>query len=129
MSTSSHSLYQSVRDFDRLLARPVLNALGLNGVRQALEVIERFYHQAPHHPQPDTLLAAGCRLSCDLNQALVDKLVDNIQSQDAHIAELSSQLRQKLHERHQAAQLLKQAQALHQQTLNTAHIAGLGCIL
>ena len=121
-------LHQTLQSFDRALHRPVLQALPLDGLKCALEDIDRFRLQADRQclERPDDpLVAAGCWLSSDLNEAVIERLVDAVQSQDDAIALLSRQLQQRLKERDQAVQLLRKAQRLKQHIWNTADSAGL----
>ncbi len=123
-------MHQTLRNLDRALRRPVLEALGLQGIACMLRELRLFHQQAENARQGDNhLVAAGCRLSLDLNEALIAKLVDTVQSQEQAITLLSQQLKVRLEERDRATRLLHQAQNIRHQTAQSAESAGLGCIL
>ncbi|HEY9687045.1 MAG TPA: hypothetical protein V6C52_08735 [Coleofasciculaceae cyanobacterium] len=137
-TTSDHEwLRRTIRTFDRLLHRPILTRLGLDALPQVLGELDRFHQAVRLSPPatPDTLdersflVAAGCRLSVDLNEALAVRLMDTVQEHDEAISQLSRQLSERLQARNQAAQLLKKTQALKQQTVETGETAGLGMVL
>lgn len=124
----SSLLHQTVFAVDRALDRHVVRALPLEGLRLALDDMDRFRLQADRRQlegQDHKLVAAGCRLSNDLNEAVIERLVDAVQHQDAAIAQLSRQLAQRLKDRDQALRLLNKAQRLKQQMMTTANEAGL----
>jgi hypothetical protein len=139
MSTASNHewLRRTIRTFDRLLQRPILARLALDTLPQVIGELERF-HQAARLNPPATadsldehsfLVAAGCRLSADLNEALSVRLMDTVQEHDEAITQLSRQLGERLQARNQAAKLLKKTQALKQQTVEKGEAAGLGMVL
>jgi hypothetical protein len=132
-------LYESVRNLDRALACPLRrNALAPSQARQLLAQVEAFYQTAqqqqesermPETAEAKALLAAGCRLSSDLNETVLLQLVEQVQEQDTQIAALSRALAQQLFARAQTRQLLKHAHRLRQCGVKTAESAGLGVIL
>lgn len=134
----SKKLYESVRNLDRALARPLRKKpLATLQVGQLLKQVEGFYHVAGQQSdlaeEVDAgfrkLLAAGCRLSTDLNEAVLSQLMEQAQNQDAQIALLSRLLIRQLMARVQTGQLLKKVQTLRQKGLETAETIGLGVII
>ncbi len=129
MNTLHEPLRHTIDQVDRALRRPIRQMPSFTGIQQALDHLERFYAQARQTPDAAYLIAAGCRLSCDLNEAIIEKLVDRLQAQDEAIQQLSKQLREQLQAHHQATRLLERAQALKQETVETSETVGLGLIL
>lgn len=131
----SNPLAESIRHLDKALSRPIKKELAPTQADTLLQQVEKFYHQALQQDQGSEnvelkkLLAAGCRLSTDLNETVLTQLVDQAQSQDAHIAQLSQTLAQQIMARAKTGQLLKKAQQLKQHGVHTADIVGLGVIL
>jgi hypothetical protein len=135
---TSHPLACSVRRLDRNLTRPALHRLDLESIQQVVRDLEHFHTHAAlrtaeptHDPQPDlsALVVAGCRLSVDLNEALMNRLQDTLQTHEDTIQSLSGQLKTLLQSREKVNQLLRKTQHLQQQTQNAADAAGLGVIL
>jgi hypothetical protein len=132
-----HLLAASVRGLDEALSRRAPKQLALAQADSLLLQVEQFFQQAWQHQKSDAelpgearmLLVAGCRLSSDLNETVLGRLIDQAQSQDAEIAQLSGQLARQLMARAQTGQLLKKAQRLKQHTVETAETAGLGVII
>jgi hypothetical protein len=123
-------LHQSIRRFDRALRKPALQRLSLESAAQNLEEMTRFFLHADTAAEDEiSLVAAGCRLSSDLSEAMISRLQDAMLAHDAAIAALSRQLGERLKAREQASRLLCKAQALREQTQTTAEAAGLGVIL
>jgi hypothetical protein len=135
----SNPLAESIRHLDKALSRPIKQELAPTQAATLLQQVEKFYHQAWQQQDQSTtlsenaelrmLLAAGCRLSTDLNETVLTQLVDQAQSQDAQIAQLSQTLAQQIMIRAKTGQLLKKAQQLKQHGVQTADIVGLGVIL
>jgi hypothetical protein len=130
-------LRRTIHAFDRLLQRPMLAQLALDTLPQVIGELERFHQAARLSPpaaadsldERSFLVAAGCRLSADLNEALSVRLMDAVQEHDEAITQLSRQLSKRLQARNRAAQLLKKTQALKQQSVETGKAAGLGMVL
>lgn len=145
-SSTTHSgqtnpLVEAVRNLDRSLSYPdklrSKKKLELFHAQHLLQQVEQFFEQAQKQqtqnevetPEFKTLLAAGCRLSSDLNENVLTRLVDQAQNQDEQILTLSRQLVRQLIARAQTGQLLRKAQTLKQHTVDTAETAGLGIII
>lgn len=132
-------LRRTIRTFDRLLERKLLAQLSLDALRTVLSEMTRFHRQVRFmpvgNPSPDSLdersflVAAGCRLSSDLNEAVIDRLLTTVEQHDAQITELSRLLAERLQARNEATRLLKEARDLRLQTAETGEQAGLGMIL
>ncbi len=127
-----HPLMQAIRSFDYTLQKPVLNRLSLEKMEAALEELADFHgvvtgwdagEETPY------LAAVGCRLGSDLNEALMTRLGERLQAQDAAVEELSARLKNLLQERHRTARLLMKTREIRQRTLETGERLGLGLVL
>jgi hypothetical protein len=131
-----HPLAESIRRLDRALSHPIQESLAPNQADTLLQQVEKFYYDAwtqqsiasSEDAELKKLLAAGCRLSTDLNETVLTRLVDQAQDQDAQIAQLSKILAHQIMMRAKTGQLLKKAQTLRQHGVETADTVGLGVI-
>lgn len=126
-----HPLMTAIRSFDYTLQKPVLARMNLEKMATALAELAEFHDVVEDFSPPaDPYLASvGCRLSTDLTEALMIRLADQLQEQDAAIEQLSSQLKALLARRHQTARLLNQAQDIRRRNVEAGECLGLGLLL
>ena len=143
----AHPLVSAIRSFDYRLQRPVLSRMNMESIEQSLEELDDFHEavdwlygeafeaetpcvfQEEQEVMPPDLAAVGCRLSSDLNEALMLRLAEKLQKQDEAAEALSRQLKQLLTERARTAKLLQKTHDIRQHTLQTGERLGLGLVL
>lgn len=99
--------------------------------RRMLERLHRIQKALPEEPQcsQKAILTAVARLSADISNLLMDKLVDSVQQKQHSIDFLQQELSRKLREQHAANQLLSQTQQFRLKTQQLSDDFQLGSIL
>ena len=130
---NSQQIYERVRHLDQSLTQRLRYSIGPEQAGTLLQQVEAFYHQAwleipmmRESIDVKHLIAAGCRLSSDLNEKVLAQLIDQAQAKDEAIAQLSRALAEQLMARAQLGQLLKKSQTLKLYAVETSQTAGLG---
>src|SRR5437868_1888044 len=92
------SLYRQVQEFDGYLQKPYLKTLTLEDAARILKKMEAFHHQADglrQQPQysleNDYLIAVGCRLTADLLEQILMRVMDIYQAGDHTLTRLYQQ--------------------------------------
>lgn len=100
-------------------------------MREILGRLHQIQETLPDSPQQlhKVLLTAVTRLSADISNHMMDKLVDTVQQKQHSIDFLQQELSKKLREQHTASQLLNQTQQLRVKTQRLSDEFQLGSIL
>jgi uncharacterized protein Yka (UPF0111/DUF47 family) len=100
-------------------------------MREILGRLHQIQETLPDSPQQlhKVLLTAVTRLSADISNHMMDKLVDTVQQKQHSIDFLQQELSRKLREQHTASQLLNQTQRLRVKTQQLSDEFQLGSIL
>ena len=100
-------------------------------MREILGRLHQIQETLPDSPQQlhKVLLTAVTRLSADISNHMMDKLVDTVQQKQHSIDFLQQELSKKLREQHTASQLLNQTQQLRVKTRRLSDEFQLGSIL
>ncbi len=138
----TETLHQLVLTMDRALDRQGLDQLTLEEAQVLLNLVDRFNQEAicyqtiqqlSNHVTPSLetqyLIAAGCRLSSDLTEEVLMRLVDHHDCHQTRLDQLCQELRTEMRQRHTAHRLIQQAQQVRQQLTHASEQSGLGVIL
>ncbi|MBX2859732.1 MAG: hypothetical protein KTR14_00735 [Vampirovibrio sp.] len=130
------NLHQCVQEFDRCLGRDYLASLSLDEAQLLLGKIDTFHEAAlalKEDPElsseQDYLIAVGCRLTADLAESILMRVVDILGQREQELDVLHAKLRKRLKERHQASMLLNQARQSRNLIHQVGQSAGLGVVL
>ncbi|MBY0404059.1 MAG: hypothetical protein K2X66_09185 [Cyanobacteria bacterium] len=152
MSHPSTDLYQTVKEFDRFLGKEYLRTLSLEEAALILKKIESFHVIASQMGEGnldeipleganageatpeklseiESLILVGCRLTTDLNEKILLRIMDIYQDKDHETEKLYRQLHQNLRDRTLSTGLLKKSQQIRNAAVETSQAIGLGVIL
>lgn len=133
-------LKRDVLAFDRALDKRHLAKLSLDEASGLLERVDDFQSRVSRLQESsaadfglsrDTqlLIAAGCRVSADLSEQVLSRIIDILQDKQHSIDFLHQELRHKIRGQHQANQLVTRVQRQRAFNSRLGEAVGLGMIL
>lgn len=131
----SAELKQTVLDFDQALDKRRLANLTLDEASALLVRIDAFHErvadleESAQSRELKTIIAAGCRLTADLSENVMMRVIDILQDKQHSIDFLNQELRHKLRAQHKGNQLVQKAQKLRTLNNRIGEAVGLGLIL
>ena len=133
MMHTTETLHALLRQMDRALQnRARLEKLSLTQAQTLLETVQQFVaacEQLPDTTEARFLQAAGCRLSSDLSEQVLTRVLDLQAERETSINQLCKALQQEMKDRYLAQTLVQQVQSARQNLHLTGERVGLGVVL
>lgn len=130
------TLQETIQLMDSQLDRKALRQLcpvRANGLLSLIahfhDLVENYRQSIGDTPELTMMIATGCRLSSDLSDAVLNRLVDRLQQREADLSLSHRAIRHQLQDQAHVSKLLSQVQTLRSDTSSLGEEAGLGMIL